>query len=147
MIKTASIYLSLDGAVRFCVHAITTMYPTITEGTVYSLKDTDSPEEIGKKALETLHAFPESPIPYPKNKKELKARSIYKHFNVSSQRALSKSGAKRLGLGLLEGDIIKVLPTKNCGQSGDLYIGKERICSIDPKELGQAILAAFEDCE
>lgn len=155
MEKTTSIYL-YQGIIRIVTSATTTIGCPIANGPVYFLKNTDSPEEIGTKALEALNSFQNRSVPHPKNQEEWELYG--KKFDRSLQLPYSeytfwKKGAKKLLLEMDE-NIITVLPIKNLiaanikGKGyGSFLEHKNRTCQAEPEELGRAILAAFEDCE
>jgi hypothetical protein len=168
--KTASVYLSNDGVIRIVTEATTTMGLSIANEPVYFLKDKDSPEEIGLKALEALNGFQERSVPHPKNQEEWKMGDLkwLKSLQITSWRSFLKKGAKNLLLKMKE-DTITILPTKvslkSEGSASFLILPtkevvnlkgkgstsflehKKSVCSTQPKELGQTILAAFDDCE
>ncbi|MDF3033092.1 MAG: hypothetical protein K0R76_46 [Alphaproteobacteria bacterium] len=151
MEKTASVYLSNDGVIRIVTKATTTMGLSVASEPVYFLKDTDNPEAIGLKALEALNGFRERSVPHPKNQEEWKIGDLkwLKSLQITSWRNFLKKGAKSLLLKMKE-DTITILPTKvslKGGGGASFLEHKKIVCSTQPQELGQTILAAFGDCE
>jgi hypothetical protein len=149
--KTASVYLSNDGIIRIVTEGTTTMGLSVENEPVYFLKDKDSPEEIGLKALEALNGFQEGSVPHPKNQEEWKMGDLkwLKSLQITSWRSFLKKGAKNLLLKMKE-DTITILPTKvslKGGGRASFLEHKKSVCSTQPQELGQTILAAFGDCE
>ncbi len=148
MIKSASVYLSRDGVIRIVTEATTTMGLSVDIEPVYFLKDKDSPEEIGLKALEALNGFQEGPVPHPKNQEERKKGELkwLRSLQITSRRSFLKKGGKVLLLNM-EGDTMTIFPTKVKAGRALFLDPTKSACSTKPEEMGQAILAAFDDCE
>jgi uncharacterized secreted protein with C-terminal beta-propeller domain len=149
--KMASVYLNKNNiyVVTFSkttVGLYSAYYP------IFFLKMSDSPSEIGKKALEALDGFTLG-VPHPKNQEEFKKYDDEhdKAMQIKSWRSFVKK-TKSIELEAKEKNEIEVIPLKNTTKikdAGDFQPlpEKTRLCSPDPETLGLAILAAFEDCE
>lgn len=148
MRKSASIYLK-DGMIRILPIVTTTQHISLEAEPVFFLHASDAVETIGKIALEAFD-YCRADFPHPSNQHEftLHSRSINKAMKIKTWKAF-QLGAKTLSI-RIENSIISIHPYKNEGvRAGFTPLGKEKVrtCSLDPAELGQAILDAFKDCE
>lgn len=148
MEKDISIYLK-DEMIRILPIVTTTQDISLQAEPVFFLKSNDPVETIGRIALEAFD-YCRTGFPHPSNQHEftLHSRSINKAMKIKTWKAF-KLGAKVLDVSI-NNNVISIHPYKNEGvRAGFTPLDNEKVrtCSLDPAELGQAILDAFKDCE